>query len=264
MPRQAILALPQFLRFLSAHPGADEVMHALVRGPLARYGAVDAALWRVVGDRELRLVGSYNNSAASVQRYSVIPLNVKLPSSDCFLADRIMGMPLADLPGAYPLLALDQELWGVIRSSADHGELVDCPVPSAGCPIGVVGFDTDRPFTPDLRDTSFLTGVMAALGMWLSHPATHLTEPEWLAAGETETLALTDRQQAILRLVLNGSSNPSIADELGYSRSTVKQELRRAMVSMHAGNRLVAAERAWELGLLGSVAPPSPGEEEGR
>ncbi len=250
MPHRSVLALPQFLRFLSSHPSPNDVVHALVRGPLARYSATSGALWVAAGDRELRLIGSYGNTPASDVRYSTVPTHLRLPVVESFRDGALISASLADLPGRYPLLDLDEELWAAIRERHAQATLLDAPITSAGKAIGVVGLNLDVAFEPTPLDESFLTGVTAALGMWLSHPATPIPEPVWLASELAEPMALTQRQQDILQLVLADSSNGEIADALGYSRSTVKQELHRAMLSMRASNRLVAAERAWELGLI--------------
>jgi DNA-binding NarL/FixJ family response regulator len=63
-------------------------------------------------------------------------------------------------------------------------------------------------------------------------------------------LHVTERQKQILRLVEVGKSNTGIALALGYSVSTIKQELQRVMRAMGVSDRTEAAARARSLGLL--------------
>jgi DNA-binding NarL/FixJ family response regulator len=63
--------------------------------------------------------------------------------------------------------------------------------------------------------------------------------------------ALTPRQCDILALVLCGWTNADIGARLGYSESTVKQEVQRAARILDAPDRMAAARRARGLGLLG-------------
>jgi IS30 family transposase len=56
---------------------------------------------------------------------------------------------------------------------------------------------------------------------------------------------------------LNGKSNSAIAYRLGYSQSTVKQELQRISRRLKAANRNEAVTRAIELNLMttGNAVP---------
>jgi DNA-binding NarL/FixJ family response regulator len=66
-------------------------------------------------------------------------------------------------------------------------------------------------------------------------------------------LMFTQRQQDIVELVNRGVGNHQIANELHVSVSTVKQELQRIMRSTSTSDRLTAAQRAVEMGLLAAA-----------
>lgn len=255
MPDRTFLALPQFLRFLSAHPGPSDVMHALVRGPLARYGAVNGLMWTAVGSHELRLIGAYGTHPGTDARFAIVPLPISTPAGIAFSEHRVVADPLTALPGQYPIMAIDPVLADSLRSAAPTAMLVNAPITSNGVAIGALAFRTEQALALEALDDTFLAGVCAALGIWLSHPQTTITEYQFDDDGEA-AMSLTERQRQILRRVLDGRSNGDIADGLGFSQSTVKQELQRAMRNMHATNRMVAAERAWELGFLATDGGP--------
>ena len=94
-----------------------------------------------------------------------------------------------------------------------------------------------------------LRAVSSALGLWMHHPDKGLFVDDAPADA-----ALTDRQVRILRLVAAGRSNAAIAAYLGYSPSTVKQELQRVRVLLETVDRDASARRARELGLLPEIS----------
>ena len=63
--------------------------------------------------------------------------------------------------------------------------------------------------------------------------------------------ALTERETAVLRLVVAGRRNKEIAAELGISENTVKFHLRNILEKLHAESRTEVAARAVREGLVG-------------
>jgi DNA-binding NarL/FixJ family response regulator len=63
--------------------------------------------------------------------------------------------------------------------------------------------------------------------------------------------ALTERETAVLRLVVAGQRNKEIAAELGISENTVKFHLRNILEKLHAESRTEVAARAVREGLVG-------------
>ncbi len=101
-------------------------------------------------------------------------------------------------------------------------------------------------------DFAFVDGLCAAISLWQAdpdaqRPAGHL-EPQQRAPAHTPG-GLTERQQAILALIREGRSNASIAKTLGYSISTVKNEVQTLIALMGVSNRRQVVERAEQAGL---------------
>lgn len=251
------LALPQFLRFLSTHPSPADVAIALARGPLARYRADWSVLMATSDDEHLRMVGSFRLWPSAEARYQLVPTATHLPLNEAFRDQRIVAVPQVELARRYPLLGIDQDLITEMGDRGSNGFLVNAPITSAGRAIGVWGWQSTGPVAFSPLDMSLMRGIGAILGVWLSHPSTPVPDRQSFGSDEDPPLALTDRQQLILTAVLDGMANPDIAARLGYSVSTVKQEVQRAMRTMRARDRVVAAERAWELGLLGNAGTGS-------
>jgi DNA-binding CsgD family transcriptional regulator len=110
---------------------------------------------------------------------------------------------------------------------------------------------------PSPMGEAYLCGLCAVVGIWTTHPLRGVQTPEiWRPVGSS-VIALSDRQQVILRLVEMGKSNASIALSLGYSSSTVKAEIQKALRALKVNDRVAAAKRARDLGLLEDEAPVS-------
>jgi LuxR family maltose regulon positive regulatory protein len=73
-----------------------------------------------------------------------------------------------------------------------------------------------------------------------------------LAEGTADSLVepLTERELEILRLIAAGRSNPEIAESLYHSLNTVKWHAKNLYGKLGVSNRVEAAARAQELGVL--------------
>jgi DNA-binding NarL/FixJ family response regulator len=140
----------------------------------------------------------------------------------------------------------------VDRLSMNEGDLVGVPIVHQGITHGVVQFTTETPRDWNAHDFSVLTAISSALGLWATHPHTPVA-PLYRSAGIEPMLMFTQRQQDIVELVNRGVGNHQIATELHVSVSTVKQELQRIMRSTSTSDRLTAAQRAVEMGLLAAA-----------
>ncbi len=100
------------------------------------------------------------------------------------------------------------------------------------------------------RDEAAITGKLAAkILREFGHPDKDLTErPE--AAGE-----LTAREIEVLELVVQGATNPEIAETLHIGQNTVKLHLRNILEKLHLQNRIQAAVYAVRQGLVGESSP---------
>jgi DNA-binding NarL/FixJ family response regulator len=64
------------------------------------------------------------------------------------------------------------------------------------------------------------------------------------------TEPLTDREQQVLELVVEGLTNPQIADRLYLSENTIKKYLHNILEKLHLNNRVEAAIFAVREGLV--------------
>lgn len=247
-------ALPQFLRFVSAHPEPARVAEAMTKGPLAMVHARSTMIWARSEANQIRLVGSYGTHVRSEVRFSSVPLGVALPACQATLDRRPLMHSWRQLADEFPVLLLDGDVFDHNRIASPNGGMITAPILVNGRSVGAWATHvTDLPPSSVAFDDLVKT-ISGALALWLTHPRTPLIDPP-LAADDEEPMALTPRQRDVLHLVLEGLTNAQIAERLCTSRSTVKQELHHVTRSMRVSDRMVAAQRARELGILDDVNP---------
>jgi DNA-binding CsgD family transcriptional regulator len=211
----ALGGLTAFVTLLGTDPHPDAAADGLLQGPLTGFDGRAATLYRRDG-RVLRVCGRAG-SARAVAHHADLAFSDSTPISEAAREQAVVVGP---------------------------GNVIGLPVTSRGASIGAVGVTcgAERTWTP--RDVALLEGVSGALGLWLTLHDDPLPR-------ESEGVALTPRQARILSLVLQSRTTTAIATSLGYSPSTVKQDVHNAIRLLGATSRTEAAQRALELGLLG-------------
>lgn len=241
--------LPQLLRFLSALPNPNAVARALQLGPLAPWDFGATGIVRVIGET-LEVLGTYGYTQEEIDRYFRMPIGVTTPFTRAVQHSEVLVDEMDALLDDFDALRMDEDLWQGIMERFGKGQVVSAPILLQGTVIGAFGGITRSKRTWSSLDFALFDGLSAALGLWLSNPLTDLPAPDRLVTSRIDSIHLTDRQKRILMLVEAGRSNTFIAHQLGYSVSTIKQELQRAMRATRASDRRQAASRARELHLL--------------
>lgn len=253
----SLVPMERYLAYLTTFPAPDDACIALMRGPLAPLGARVGSVWARYDDDELRVIGSYQSSQGTIQRYGSIPLDLDLPIARCVVNGEMLIHKLDTITQTFPALALDTAIWEDLALVAKNGSLVSQPVFAAGIPVGAVGFISTQTRGFIESFAPMLSSLSSAVALWLTHPQTQQSvNTLGLNRESTDSLRLTARQQRILLLISDGKSNAAIAHLLGYSLSTVKQELQRTLSVLRVDNRQAAVVRARELGLLASALAP--------
>jgi len=241
------------LQFLTTFPSADAVAQAIARGPLAQFGCQSVNIWSHSNPEELVCVGGHGVERYDFPIYDRLSLNVQSPLTESFISSATIVLPVSEVLTLYPSLRVDQDFWDEIIKTNGDGDVCQVPIFANGIPIGAYSFLCDRINHWNPQSTTVLDGLAAALGLWMSHPGSKILG---VAVNEIhEGLSLTSRQIEILDLVREGKSNAYISARLGFSHSTVKQELQRVMKRLKVSDRTSAVNRAMELNLLPSPPP---------
>ena len=103
-------------------------------------------------------------------------------------------------------------------------------------------------------DHAVYAGIGSLLGMWMTHKDhVRLLRPMDFEFVDDLPIQLTERQISILSLIADGRSVSSITQVLGYSPSTIRQEIQRAMKILRVTDRADAVLKARDLGLLSEL-----------
>lgn len=239
---------PGFLQFLTTFPGPDAVARATSHGPLAQFGCKVVSLWVPSDTSELVSIGDFGVEGFNPERYARMSLAVHTALSESFITSSTIVLSLSEVIIQYPALSFDQEFWDTVLEINGDGDLGHVPIIVNGIPIGAFSFLCDRNNDWNPRSSAVLDGLAAALGLWMSNPASQIRGVP--VNGLHEGLSLSPRQIQILDLVQQGKSNTYISARLGFSQSTVKQELQRVMKRLRVNNRDAAVTRANELQLI--------------
>jgi DNA-binding CsgD family transcriptional regulator len=243
------IGLPQFLRFLGTLPAPDPVARALLLGPMSTFDAGAVSLTRVQEDA-LELHGTFGYTKGEVDGYWRVPLSVPTPFSRCVREAEVLIDEIEEVTTRFEALRVDEGLWQGFMDRFGIGQVISAPIVLQGTVIGAFGGITRSKREWSSLDFALLDGISSALGLWLTHPDTPSLRSDRLMSRGAGILHVTERQRRILRLVEVGKSNTAIGLALGYSVSTIKQELQRVMRAMGANDRQEAASRARSLGLL--------------
>ena len=106
------------------------------------------------------------------------------------------------------------------------------------------------PLLTHLPATPYRDHLLAALGGENRAPAASVSVPSHVIANQSLIEPLSERELAVLRLVVTGASNQLIADQLVITVGTVKNHMTSILGKLGAGNRWEAIRRAEEIGLL--------------
>ena len=159
--------------------------------------------------------------------------DIQLVLLDLSLADSSGIATLQRVRGAAPSARI------VVLSAEDRPEMV-----LAALDAGAAGF------IPKTTESNVLRNAIATVldgGVYIPPPANHAV-PD-VQPGDATKLGLTPRQVEVLRMLVDGCSNKSIARALDLTSSTVKTHLEAIFQRLQVSSRTQAVVAAARLGL---------------
>ncbi len=130
-----------------------------------------------------------------------------------------------------------------------HGKtFLAIPVFVTGTPVAVIAILSNTKMSPDIDTDAFLKAIGHILSMYMyrnvvSSPAEeeNSSRSSNEKLNEVEGSNLTNRQLIILRLISENRTNLSISQFLGYSESTIRQEIMKIFAKLGCTHRKEAA-----------------------
>ena len=218
-----------FIDWLSYHPTCDEVSRALVMEYMASLDACCARIGRLHPDDSLEFLGEYGFDAGKAKETFPSEVWRSWESDEALIA---LGKNAEPWNPSKTLLMIQLRERGAV-----HGYLV-------------------LRFSQPVADTESVEEVArnyaVALGLYLSlaHEAGSGSARNIIERNETGSDQLSPRQISILRGMVEGKTNHELANELGFSVSTIRHETMRIYQALAVSDRKEAAKKAVSLALI--------------
>lgn len=193
--------------------------------------------------REAFLVGQRGLTPDEVAKYRCMDIDFPAPACLALRRSLPFSVSLAEFTEAFPLVPMRPGL----PTDGDH---VFIPITHQGLTHAVLAFTIPQPLAwgPNMWQNAL--ALQALLGLYFDVADSPFAAAKSQARATASARSLSERQQEILHLVSEGKSTSYIAARLGFSESTIKQDVRRAMATLGVANRHQAVLRARELKLL--------------
>lgn len=230
--------------YLSArkHP-IQEILDHLVRVVLIPLDVNSIVLGELNENSEI--VARARSGISSQDKLSlgnICNLDQTYPSTDAFRLGKFVWInTLPDWGTEYPLLKkLPKDF---------HGKTyITFPLYISGTPVSTMAIFSRKVLVQNAEMQSFLAAVGGIFSLYFYRSDLEVPEEIESDKGMTsnsrfaESGTLTERQVVVLRLISQGKTNRNIADHLGYSESTVRQEIMKIFAILGCSHRSEAAE----------------------
>ena len=250
-----------FVRLATTTPEPDAFLKALTYGPLAAYGAFATSLY-VPDDagESLQLLGQHG-FGPSLWTYADVPLTIDFPLVRAFLTGEALVIPPDGGQHNVIVTTAMGAVLGDLARSRGEVTVVAMPLQYQGVAIGSIVWLCTHPGPWTWNDYSYIDGTAAIVSLWLQ---LRTFERALDAAGVGARRAaarphlLTERQLTVLALIREGKSNAAIAASLGYSISTVKNDVQALFTVLGATRRKELVRKALDAGLLTEASGAAP------
>jgi DNA-binding CsgD family transcriptional regulator len=218
-----------FIDWLSYHPTCDEISRALVMEYMASLGACCARVGRLHDNDSLEFLGEYGFDAGQAKQTYPSEVWRSWENDEALIA---LGKNAAPWNPSKNLLMIQLRERGAV-----HGYLV-------------LRFSNPVEDTESVEEVARNYAVALGLYLSLSHVPGFSSPHSITERADTKSDQLTPRQISILRGMVEGKTNHELANELGFSVSTIRHETMRIYQALSVSDRKEAAKKAISLALI--------------
>ena len=218
-----------FIDWLSYHPSCDEISRALVMEYLASAGACCARIGRLHPNDSLEFLGEYGFDAGQAKQTFPSEVWRSWSNDEALIA---LGKNSEPWNPSKNLLMIQLRERGAV-----HGYLV-------------IRFSNPVEDTDSVEEIARNYAVALGLYLSLAHEPGAGGSRNVIERIETGSDQLTPRQISILRGMVEGKTNHELANELGFSVSTIRHETMRIYQALSVSDRKEAAKKALSLALI--------------
>lgn len=235
---------------LLVSPSWDDLSRLLVLRIFDSWKCSGLAVFAPVPDGSLSLHSSYGYPNGQVQVLASVPFQLDSPLHRAMSTDEVVWFPelidVIEATGSCPI------------SIAGASGLIVAPLTRLGIPLLVVvlSFSDDLPSNP--ASGPFVAAVKSLLELHVGQSDSRRFDGPFAAPGDGRLggpprradVSLSARQMQVLQLLAQEKTNRSIALDLGYSESTIRQETLRLYRALNVNSRSGAVAAAMTIGLM--------------
>jgi DNA-binding CsgD family transcriptional regulator len=256
--------MAEFTTFVSSKPSMNEIAQQLVLSTLSKYELRAAVLYSFDEDGFVTLSGSFGLSSFATNAHEAQSIWRETPAVDAIREDRPLNINSSnDMHSRYPHLLNDNifevplSVWPLKLGSMRMGALQ----------VRLLAPQESDEFIAEFRGISTILSLYLVLRnqerVVNADPRRHDFEGHGRqkpilseSAADYRRDALTNRQLTILSFLVDGLTNPQIAQRIGFSESTVRQETMNIYRFLEVKDRRQAADAAVERRLLRAHRSP--------
>jgi len=204
----------------------DQICEFLVTDTFKELGVNHVFISEITSRRTVRARASHGFDQSNFPEWQEFPLEWKLPVTDALTEERIVWInTLPEWPSEYALLKEFK------YPNAERTQII-IPILRFNTPVACIGIVSELEIFPD-EETELL---LQTIGNLISLHA-YRKDRERAKKESPNVTSLTDRQVQILALITEKKTNIEIADIMGYSESTIRQETIRIFDKLQLSGR---------------------------
>lgn len=204
----------------------DQICDFLVTHTLNFLSVEHSWISQVTNRKTVRVRASYGVDQSKFPDWQEFPLDWKLPVTDALVEKRIVWInSLPNWPDEYPRLK------GVTIAKTARTQII-VPIFRFNSSVGCLGLVSSNSLTPDEEVAIFLQTIANLISLHVYRQARERKKQD-----SPNVSSLTDRQVQILAHIAEKKTNIEIADVMGYSESTIRQETIRIFEKLQVSGR---------------------------
>jgi DNA-binding CsgD family transcriptional regulator len=227
--QQSITTIQEFIEFLK-YPNLTEqdICHHLVTNSLKEYGIISSFIVHSTNRGTVKTSGQFGITKTYGSDWLEYPIDRKVPVTDAIKENKIVWV------NTLPYWSEEYRELQNFELDNRSKTFIAVPYSSLKYPKVVLGLFSDRELSPSPVFESLVQILSNLSGIKIDQDYEKRVDA---LIENNKTKNLTRRQKQIVNLLMQENSNPEIADFLGYSISTIKQEISKIYSELGVRNR---------------------------
>ena len=227
--------MKRLLDWLSFAPPLESVAKSLVLDHLSSFNPIKSMIWQLNKNDELVLLASYGESEIEIGE--IIPGDIWRDGSET--------VTLALLATAQSPITWSLGNTQAVINLYAKGDLIGCMVVNFAQPV-----ENPKIFNSDAESLSWQISLYLALRFMQALDFSQGGDRNDFKVSAGASQILTERQNSVLHGIVECKTNHQIANDLGYSVSTIRHETMRIFGALHVSDRHEARQKALDLNLV--------------